>query len=339
VTPFDRLRRPSTPQRPEARFAELLRSQIAAALEPVASTAAAPVAQITIPERRTTMSSTSSTAVTAGSPAVSPALSITPYLCVADASAAIDWYASVFGATEAMRYVGDDGRIGHAEILVGGARLMLSDPYPDFGVDAPVAGALASVTMNLDVADVDAVVDDAGTAGATVVRVPEDQGYGDRAATIIDPFGHRWMLHTKIATPTAAEINESMEGFTVVEASAADAAAAPVELGYLVLPTADTARATAFFGALFGWVSEAGNMGDGYAHVDNTKLPMGFTPDGVDKAPSLYFRVDNVERYAVEVERLGGTVLSRNSYESGANAACVDDQGREFELWQPAPGY
>ena len=285
------------------------------------------------------MSSTSSAAATAVGPAVAPALSIIPYLCVAGASAAIDWYASVFGATEDIRYVGDDGLIGHAEILIGGSRLMLSDPYPDFGVDAPVVGALASVTMSLDVADVDAVVAAADAAGATVVRVPEDQPYGDRAATIIDPFGHRWMLHTTIATPTTAEINESMEGFTVVAASAAEAAAVPVELGYLVLPTADTARATAFFGALFGWVSEAGNMGDGYAHVDNTKLPMGFTPDGVDKAPSLYFRVDDVERYVVEVERLGGTVLSRNTYESGANAACVDDQGREFELWQPAPGY
>ena len=80
-------------------------------------------------------------------------------------------------------------------------------------------------------------------------------------------------------------------------------------------------------------------MGDGYAHVANTKLPLGMTPDGPDAAPVLYFRVDDVERYAGKVTELGGTVIERATYASGVNASCADDQGNHFQLWSPARGY
>ena len=112
-----------------------------------------------------------------------------------------------------------------------------------------------------------------------------------------------------------------------------------MELGYFTLGFTDTAMASRFYRELFGWQTEQGNVGAEYAHVDNTQLPLGFTPDGVDSPPVLYFRVDDAEAYAARVRDLGGTVVSEATYDSGGNVVCRDDQGREFQLWQPAPGY
>ena len=86
------------------------------------------------------------------------------------------------------------------------------------------------------------------------------------------------------------------------------------------------------------FVDRAG-AGEGHGHVANTKLPMGFAPPGDAGPVAVFFRVDDIERYAAKVVELGGRVLSRATYASGANATCVDDQGMRFELFQPAPGY
>ena len=114
---------------------------------------------------------------------------------------------------------------------------------------------------------------------------------------------------------------------------------APVELGYFTLGFTDTALASRFYRELFGWQTEQGRSGAEYAHVNNTQLPLGFTPDGVDSPPALYFRVDDARAYAARVRELGGTIVSETTYDSGGNVVCRDDQGREFQLWQPAPGY
>ena len=127
---------------------------------------------------------------------------------------------------------------------------------------------------------------------------------------------------------------------TVTEpAPAAGSAPAPVEVGYLTFATPDTVVASRFYGALFGWRAEVGSQGDEYAHIANTKLPMGMTPGPVDEAPVLYFRVDDIPTYTARVRELGGEVVSETTYDSGPNAVCRDDQGRQFQLWQPAPGY
>jgi PhnB protein len=60
------------------------------------------------------------------------------------------------------------------------------------------------------VADVDASVARAVSAGATVVRAPEDQFHGDRAALIADPFGHLWSFHTHLRDMTPDEMNDAM---------------------------------------------------------------------------------------------------------------------------------
>ncbi|HEX4981844.1 MAG TPA: VOC family protein, partial [Ilumatobacteraceae bacterium] len=114
---------------------------------------------------------------------------------------------------------------------------------------------------------------------------------------------------------------------------------APVELGYFTLGFTDTAMASRFYRELFGWQTEQGHSGAEYAHVNNTELPLGFTPDGVDSPPVLYFRVDDAEACATKVRDLGGTVVRETTYDSGGDVVCRDDQGREFHLWQPAPGY
>jgi predicted enzyme related to lactoylglutathione lyase len=113
----------------------------------------------------------------------------------------------------------------------------------------------------------------------------------------------------------------------------------PVEPGYLTFHVRDADRAAAFFGALFDWEVQPGPAGEGFGHIHNTRFPMGFAP--ADDAPPItaYFRVDLIDRYAARVIELGGRVLSRNEYPSGGNAACVDDQGFRFDLFQPAPGY
>src|SRR5207342_223067 len=159
------------------------------------------------PERSTTMSTTTSAPATPGAADATPAAAILPYICATPAGEAIAWYVSAFGATEVERYVGDDGRVGHAELSIGGARVYLSDEYPDFDAVSPTTLGGTTATLHLTVPDVDVVYDRAVAAGARGDRPPADQPYGDRSATIVDPYGHRWMLSTPIASPTADEIN------------------------------------------------------------------------------------------------------------------------------------
>ena len=90
-----------------------------------------------------------------------------------------------------------------------------------------------------------------------------------------------------------------------------------MELGYFTLGFTDTAMASRFYRELFGWQTEQGNAGAEYAHVNNTQLPLGFTPDGVDSPPVLYFRVADAEAYAARVRELGGTRGQRGDLRLG----------------------
>jgi uncharacterized glyoxalase superfamily protein PhnB len=332
IDPFEQLRVADEPGVPDRRFVAGLRNRVVAALE------AAGLPTIDLPDRSTTVTDTLTT------PAV-PATTtstITPYLCVSGAAAAIDWYVAVLGAVEQLRYTGDDGRIGHAELTIGGARFMLSDEYPEVGagVVSPTTLGGTPFSMHIEVADVDivharVVADGRGQIG----RPPHDEAYGARSFDVIDPFGHRWMIQTPIASPTVAEIEAGMEGYTITAAAPATTDAAPVEIGYVTFGSPDTHVAAQFYGALFGWVAEPGPSGDDYAHVANTELPIGLAPGTVAEAPVIYFRVDDIARFTARVRELGGEVVSETTYDSGPNAVCRDDQGREFQLWQPAPGY
>ena len=120
----------------------------------------------------------------------------TPYLTVKGAAKAIEFYAAAFGARELYRLTGPDGRIGHAEFLIGDSRLMLSDEYPDFGALSPPTVGGCPVKMHLYAENVDSLLDRALKAGATLVRPLTDEFYGDRTAMVADPFGFSWFLAT-----------------------------------------------------------------------------------------------------------------------------------------------
>jgi uncharacterized glyoxalase superfamily protein PhnB len=120
---------------------------------------------------------------------------LTPYLCVADARRALEWYADVLGAEITYEpIVMDDGRIGHVELAVGGGRWMMSDEFESAGVAAPDTSRDAAVTLHLEVDDVDAMCARVVAAGVTLDRGPEDSPPAGRVAVFRDPFGHRWFL-------------------------------------------------------------------------------------------------------------------------------------------------
>ena len=123
---------------------------------------------------------------------------ITPYLYVDGASAAIEFYRTVFGATERMRMDAPGGKIGHAELEIGDSLIMLSDEYPDMGARAPKTIGGTPVMLNVYVEDVDAVFARAIDAGATARRPVQDQFYGDRTGQFEDPFGHQWNVATHV---------------------------------------------------------------------------------------------------------------------------------------------
>jgi PhnB protein len=130
----------------------------------------------------------------------------TPYLCVKGASDAIAFYVQAFGAVETMRLAEPDGRIGHAEIKIGDAPLMLSDEHPEEGVLSPATLGGSPVAMHLYVADVDAFAARAVAAGAKLLRPIADQFYGDRSAVLRDPFGHQWFFATRKEDVDSAEM-------------------------------------------------------------------------------------------------------------------------------------
>lgn len=125
---------------------------------------------------------------------------LTPYICVADARAAIDWYVGALGAvvTDEPIVMGD-GRVGHCELAVDGARWMMSDEFDSAGVAAPDPGRGAAVSLHLTVSDVDVLAARIVAAGTPMARGPEDSPPAGRVAVFTDPFGHRWFLNQPLA--------------------------------------------------------------------------------------------------------------------------------------------
>ena len=137
--------------------------------------------------------------------------SVTPYLIVKGAEAAIAFYQQAFGATEIMRVPMPDGKIGHAEIQIGTSRVMLADEFPEMNALAPPTPGGSGVGFCLYVENVDEVFERAVANGATVQRPLQNQFYGDRTGTVIDPFGHQWTISTHVEDLTPEEIDERMK--------------------------------------------------------------------------------------------------------------------------------
>jgi PhnB protein len=142
--------------------------------------------------------------------------SITPYITVRGAAKALEFYKAAFGAKEIMRFAMPDGTVAHAEIEIGDSRVMLGDEMPAYGNRGPeslggTAGGLCIYLPNVDAAFAKAVA-----AGAKVFKPVQDQFYGDRSGTVIDPFGHVWTLSTHIEDVSPEEMQrraaEHMKG-------------------------------------------------------------------------------------------------------------------------------
>lgn len=121
-----------------------------------------------------------------------------PYITVRDGGAAIEFYRRAFGAVETNRMSDPNGKVGHAELRIGDAVMMLSDEFPEYGARSPETIGGSPVMLHLYVEDVDAVVESAVAAGATLAEPVADQFYGDRGGKLVDPFGHRWWIASRV---------------------------------------------------------------------------------------------------------------------------------------------
>ncbi len=145
---------------------------------------------------------------------VGPAITVLeayPYLRLRGAAEAIAFYKRVFDAQELFRLTEPGGRVGHAEIKIGPTTLMLSDEYPELGIQGPQALGGTSFAIHLHVDNVDALIERAVAAGATVVRPAANQDHGERQGTIRDPFGHEWLLGQHIEDVTPEEMQRRMD--------------------------------------------------------------------------------------------------------------------------------
>jgi uncharacterized glyoxalase superfamily protein PhnB len=302
--PLDVLRLPALAVRPDPAFAARLRRQLETEL------AGGPDA------------GTDSTGDAMSSADDGRLQTLTPYIAVSDARAAIEWYVTVLGGrTLGEPWIGPDGRVGHAEVALGQSVLMLSDEHPEIDVLGPASRGGTTVTLHLAVGDVDAVVGRAVGSGARLERPPRDEGYG-RVAVLHDPWGHRWMLN---ATRRAADDAPSA-------GPAPGAAGAPV--GYFTMAVRDDERARAFFGAVLGWTFTRGSVPRGWNIVGTE--PAGGMAGGQEQAGvTLCYRVDDLDAALDRVRSAGGSADEPASMPYGRLASCADDQGMRFDLWAP----
>ncbi len=292
--PFDELRAPVAPVAPDPSFTARLRARLERALD--------------LPEGvPMSMLIDESAAITSAV--------LTPYLAVAGAREALDWYAAAFGARRRGEpIVMPDGRIGHAEIEIGTAVVMLSDEHPEIGVTAPLPDAGVAVTLHLSVDDVDAVLDRAVGRGATLERPAADFEYG-RNGVIRDPFGHRWMI---MGAPAPVSPRDG-------------------DIGYVSLWVPDVARAAAFFGATLGWSYAPGSGPEG-RQVQGQTLHHGLWGGEPRSTLFVCFAVADVDDAVERVRAAGGTAQTPTPEPYGRVSECVDDQGTRFAVYEPPGG-
>ena len=146
--------------------------------------------------------------------------SITPSLTCRDAAKAIEFYKSVFGATEIMRMPMQDGKIGHAELRIGDSNIMVADEFPGMSA-APSGSGTPAIDLFLYTEDVDATFSRAIAAGSRTVMTPENMFWGDRFGKITDPFGHQWGLATHVEDVAPDELARRSAEWTAKMAKAA----------------------------------------------------------------------------------------------------------------------
>lgn len=289
------------PVSPEPAFAARLRARLESAL--------------TLPERTqgVDMSGTETAIAELNEPSAAtapPRSAVVPYLTVPDARAAIAWYVDALGAVKIGEpIVMDDGRIGHAELELGGGALYLADEYPEIGLKAPSPQA-NSVSLMLEVPDTDAALERARILGAQVQREPYEN-YGTRNAAIIDPSGHRWMLSGP-ATGATVQIQHG-------------------DVGYVSVWAPDAERAAAFYGHVLGWTYDPAT-----GQVTNTRQLIGIS--GVAGAGTLFccYAVTDLDGARRAIVSGGGEPGQTREFDFGTVLEATDPTGAPFAVFLPA---
>ncbi|UJW34307.1 VOC family protein [Saccharothrix sp. AJ9571] len=287
--PFDSLRASSGPADPDPRFAGELRDRLRRAVLNGG-------AEMTTTETRAEVRS------------------LTPYLVVTDARRALEFYVEVFGATRrADPIVMDDGRVGHAELAIGDAVLMLAEEFPELGnVVAPEGGPL----IRVEVPDVRASVARAVELGAEAQGEVEDHGHG-LTGRIKDPFGQRWLINPAPVRPFESG-PEIRHGHAL----------------YFTFQVPDDAAAKAFYGSVLGWQFSPGSV-EGAWGVEGNGLQGGLWGGDRQAGWKLMYAVDDLAAAVDRVRAAGGRIVEGPKREPyGLTADCVDDQGIEFWLWE-----
>jgi PhnB protein len=136
---------------------------------------------------------------------------LTPFLTVKDTVKAIEFYKQAFGATERGVMKGPDGKVLHAELMMGDSIVMLSDEYPEYGAKSPQSLGGSPMGLHIYVDGVDAAFDRAVKAGAEVEMPLMDQFWGDRYGRLKDPFGHQWSIATHTKDLSMDEMKRGMD--------------------------------------------------------------------------------------------------------------------------------
>lgn len=298
--PLAVLRGGELPVQPDPAFAARLRARLQAALS--------------LPNRtqEVVMSGTDTAVAELSEPAAPSRPAALPYLTVANGREAIDWYVEAFGATVlGDPVVMDDGRIGHAELSIGDGVLYLADEYPEIGLKAPAPRA-TSVSLMLSVADTDATLERCRERGAQVLREAYEN-YGSRNATIVDPFGHRWMLSGPV-TGAAVPIQHG-------------------DVGYVSVWVPDADRASAFYGHVLGWTYDPATH-----QVTNTRQRIGISSGAGRQGLMCCYAVADLDGARQSILDAGGTVGEARDHPLGTVVDAIDIAGTAFAVFRPAAG-
>lgn len=282
---------------------------------------------------------------------------ITPYLSVKGAAAAIEFYEKAFGATELFRLNQPDGRIGHATIDIGGAKVYLADEFPETGFKSPESLGGSPVLIHVDVPDVDEAARRAVAAGATVVRPVADQFYGARAGQFRDPFGYTWHLSTRKEDVSPEEMRRraaASEQQAPVEPPAAPGKAVnPIREGfhsvtpYVVISNA--ARWLDFvkraFGAEEHFRAKRPGAEDVIMHAevkigDSMIEVADANPEYPPTPSTLLLRVSDPDAVYARAVAAGATVFDAvTDHDYGSRGGTVKDaSGNRWHIFAPTPG-
>jgi uncharacterized glyoxalase superfamily protein PhnB len=315
--PFEALRLPAASIDPDPTFTARLRARVERAL---ALPGGVTVSDLTIASAPRSHTPASAAGAASSVAARRSSGRVVPYLIVGEARRALDWYVSAFGAVRRGEPITmADGRVGHAELELNGSALYLADESPESHVAAPRPGADATVSLVVEVPDVDRSVERALSQGALLERPAADNPYG-RNAVIRDPFGHRWIVSAASA-PAEATSDPVRNG----------------DVAYVSLWVPDAERATTFFSAVLGWSYLPHVPGQTHQVVDR-ELHHG-VHGGHDRSTLFVsYVVDDMEDAIRRVRAAGGRADEATEEPYGLSAMCVDVEGMQFALHQPPPG-